>query len=585
MFERSNARQVTHRGVSNLLGLLSPYKSQWALATLALVVASGVGLIIPQGVRLAVDEALSKGSTSGLAEWAWLGGAAFLALGVLTFLRTYLTGFLGHRIVADLRIQSFQRLLRHPPGFFQERKSGEFISRLTSDIQMLHFAVGTELSVAVKGALDLAGGLTLLFLTSSSLSLVMLLTIPPLAVGAVWVGRRVRGESRKLQDEVAQANSRLKEAVVGIETVQAFRAESDELGRYESGILGAFRSAMRLTLVRAGFYAITQFGFYASITVICFYGASEVLDGALSTGELIGFMLYTAFIGSALMTLAQLWGNLQSALGASERIFELLDETPTISNAKDAQELHDPQGELAFEDIHFAYPTRSDVAVLQGVNLTIKRGQTVALVGPSGAGKTTMTALLLRFYDPQQGRVLFDGFDLRSLTLDSLRGAMATVSQEAMLFSGSIEENIRYGFPEASDDRVEEVMKLANVHEFSDDLPDGRTTLVGERGVKLSGGQRQRIAIARALLADPQLLILDEATSHLDTENEALVQEALEHLMADRTTLIVAHRLSTVKNADLIVVLSEGQIVQSGTHDELIATDGIYNQLTRRQFQ
>jgi len=585
MFERGNARQVKHSGVSNLLSLLTPYKSKWVLATIALVVASGVGLVIPQGVRMAVDEALREGDQAALARWAWIAAAAFFALGILTFLRTYFTGFLGHRIVADLRVRSFERLLCHPPGFFQERKSGELISRLTSDIQMLHFAVGTELSIAVKSALDLTGGLTLLFLTSPSLSLVMLLTVPPLAVGAVWVGRRVRGESRRLQDEIAGANSRLKEAIVGIETVQAFRAETQEVERYHTGIFGAFHAAMKLTVIRAAFYATTQFGFYGAITLICFFGATEVLSGSLSTGELISFMLYTAFIGSALMSLAQLWGNLQSALGASERIFELLDETPTVTDSADAVELGSVQGNVIFEDVRFAYPTRSEVTVIDNVSLTIKSGETVALVGPSGAGKTTLTALLLRFYDPQEGRVLLDGIDLRSLKLSSLRASLATVSQEVMLFSGTIEENIRYGFLDASDERVAEVVTLANVQEFIDELPDKLDTLVGERGVKLSGGQRQRIAIARALLADPQILILDEATSHLDTENEALVQQALERLMTNRTTLIIAHRLSTVRNADRIVVLNEGQIAQTGTHDELLKTDGIYTQLTRHQFE
>lgn len=584
MFAQENTRQVKKQGTRRLIGLLGPYKGRWALATLLLVLSSAISLTIPQGVRVAIDSALAQGDLDKL---SWLLGAAllaFLLLGTLTFCRSYLMGFLGQRVVADLRVTTFQHLLCHPPGFFQERKSGELISRLTSDIQMLHFAVGSEMSIFVKSSLDLAGGLVLIFLISPSLSAVMLLSVPPLALGAVWVGRKIRSRSRELQDQVASANSRLKEAIVGIDTVQTFRAEASEADRYRTNIFAAFASAMTLTLLKSGFYATAQFGFYSVIAVISFFGAQEVLAGTLSAGEWVGFMIYTAFIGSALLNLAQIWGNLQSALGASERIFDLIDQSPNITSPLHPTPLPTPRGDVRFDAVSFHYPTRPDVPVLNNVTFHIPAGRTLALVGPSGAGKTTLTALLLRFYDPDQGQIQLDGVDLRDLSLTTLRSTLATVSQEPMLFSGTIDENIRFGFPDATRAQLEQIAGLAKVDEFTDPLPQGLDTLVGERGVKLSGGQRQRIAIARALLADPQLLILDEATSHLDTQNEALVQQALDTLQAGRTTLIIAHRLSTVRNADSILVLDQGTIVQQGTHDELASVPGVYATLNHSQW-
>jgi len=485
--------------------------------------------------------------------------------------------------VADLRKRTFQRLLLHPPGFFQERKSGELISRLTSDIQMLQFAVGAEFSIALQSILTILVGMGILLAVSVPLSLAMLATVPPLAIAAVWVGKKIRKQSRAVQDEVAAANSRLKEAVVGIETVQAFQAEERETRGYGQRIMAAFARALSVTKAKAGFFAGAQFGFYGAMTVILWIGSLQVLQGQLSAGALVSFLIYTAFIGGSFVGLAQIWGNMQSAAGASERIFELLNEDISIRDAADAVTLGEVTGKIAYEEVTFAYPARMEVDVLRKVSFKAEAGETVALVGHSGAGKSTIVSLLFRFFDPQSGRITLDGKDLRRVTLSSLRSAMAIVSQEPVLFSGTIADNIAYGVDTWDQQAVVAAAEAANVTEFVDRLPDGFATPVGERGVKLSSGQRQRIAIARAILANPRILILDEATSHLDSANEALVQQALNRLKEGRTTLVIAHRLSTVRSADRILVLDGGTITEEGDHQSLIELRGAYRDLTAQQ--
>ena len=566
-----------------LVHLLAPYRVRWLLATGALLLGSAVQLTLPQAARLGIDRALARGDLDALDRIALAAIAAFAVLSGLVFVRHYLMSWLGSRVVADLRDRTFRHLLRQPPGFFHERSSGELVSRLTDDIGTLQGVVGSDISVALRAALTTVGGLCVLAWTSPVLTLVMVGLMPPLSISAVLVGRRIRRRSRQVQDAIANANSRLKEAVVGIETVQVFRAEEREALHYGGRIMVAFRTLLRVALARAGLVAGFMFAGYTSVAVILWIGARMIAHEELSAGELASFVLYTLLVTGALMSLAEIWANLQRALGSTARLFDLLDEDPTIRDAPGAQSLPSVQGVVRFEDVSFAYPGRPDVRVLEGVELTAHPGQMVALVGHSGAGKSTIAALVHRFYDPTGGRISLDGVDLRAVRLADLRAAIGTVHQEPIIFSGTIADNIGYGAPGAGPADIARAARDAYIADFVEGLPEGYDSEVGERGVKLSGGQRQRIAIARALLADPRVLILDEATSHLDTDNEGLVQTALERLMEGRTTLVIAHRLSTVRNADRILVLDGGQIVERGTHEELMRSGPVYRKLTASQ--
>ena len=579
----SGAANVRVGYLGRLLELLRPYKFRWFLATGALLVASGLNLALPQALRIVIDDAIVVGSSSNL---GWIVAATVVGLAVLavfTFARSYLMAWLGSRVVADLRTITFRHLLRQPPGFFHEHKSGELVSRLTSDIEMLQQAVGTDISVSLQSILTVVGGMVLMLATSPLLTISMVVLMPPIAFGAVLVGRRIRSRSREVQDLVAEANAGLKEALIGIETVQAFTAEEQESDRYSKRVFGAFRRALKVAMARSAFLAGVIFGAYTALLIIVWIGADMVLDKELKPGELATFLMYTLMVTGAVSQLATIWGNIQKAAGATTRVFDLLDDQPTIVDAPDAVTLESPEGHLRFDGVHFAYSGRSDVKVLDDVSLEVRCGEVVALVGYSGAGKSTIATLVHRFFDPDSGRITLDGHDLTRLRLQDLRGAIGTVHQEPMLFSGTIGDNIRYGKLDATDDEVIRAAQQAWIAEFIEELPDGYETQVGERGVKLSGGQRQRIAIARALLTNPRILILDEATSHLDTANEALVHEALSRLMTGRTTIVIAHRLSTVKNADRILVVDQGRIVERGTHDELHRDGTIYPKLTADQ--
>lgn len=569
--------------ISRMFGLLRDYRGRWLLATAALLAGSAVQLALPQALRLAVDDAVAVADRDALDALVLLALAAFTLLGGLTVLRHVLMSWLGHRVVADLRQRTFRHLLRQPPGYFHAHKSGELVSRLTSDIEMLQYAVGAEFSIALRAGLTVLGGLALLLMLDPLLTLVMLATGPPLSLGAVWVGRQIRHRSREVQDVIAAASSRLKEAVVGIETVQVFTAEPREADRYGAKVVRAFQIAVDVALARGVFMGLVQVLGYGAVSLIVWIGARRIMDGVMTAGELSAFLLYTLMVTAGLVTLAQMWSNLQRAIGATGRVFELLDEAPDIHDAPDAAPLVAPRGEIVFDRVSFAYPTRPDVQVLTDVTLNIASGEKIALVGRSGAGKSTIAALLHRFHDPTGGSVRVDGHDLRALRLEDLRGAIATVHQEPMLFSGTIADNIAYGAPGATRDGVAAAAGDAYIADFIEGLPDGYDTEVGERGVRLSGGQRQRIAIARATLADPRILVLDEATSHLDTANEALVHAALARLMEGRTTLIIAHRLSTVQDADRILVLDGGRVAEEGRHEALLDADGVYRELVHSQ--
>lgn len=567
------------RRLFRLRDILFPHLGRLGLATLALIGGSLIGLSYPQAVRYAIDEGVREGASSVLDAMALGLLGLFVVHAGLTWLRHYLMSWLGERAVAELRRRVFSRILGLEPAWFHTRSSGELVSRLAADVAVIESVIGTELSMALRNALTVFGGVTLLFFENAKLTLVMLTVVPPLAIAVVFIGRRIRERSRAVQDRLAEASARVQEAVSAIETVQSFGREDDEAARYGRGVEAAFEAARRLAVWRGAFMAASTFAGFAAIALILWAGGRAVAAGEMSGGDLAAFMLYTTMVAIALGSLASLFGSLQRAAGATERLFEIADTVPAIEDPRDPEALGVVRGEVRFERVEHRYPTRPDVPVLRGVDLTLHPGETVALVGRSGAGKSTLARLVLRFFDPESGQVRIDGVDVRRLRLRELRSVIATVSQEPVLFSGTIAENIAYGRPDATRAEIERAAHDAHLGELLASLPEGLEARVGERGVTLSGGQRQRVAIARAMLADPRILILDEATSHLDAESESAVSAALTTLLEGRTALIIAHRLSTVRRADRIVVLEQGRIVEEGRHDALMQRDGLYRHL------
>ena len=571
--------------LSRIVGLISPYRGRFLLATLALFVASSLTLVLPQMLRKVIDGGLSVQSMKQLNVMVLLLFGLFAIQAVFVWIRHYLMSWVGERVVADLRTLVFDNLSRLPPSWFHDRRSGELVGRVASDVTTVANVIGSELSMALRNGVLLVGGVVLLVIQNPLLTLLMLAVIPPLAIGLVVFGRKIRKMSTTVQDRLADANGRMEEVVSGIDTVQSFVREASERNIYGQHIERVFDSALGVAIWRSWFMSSTIFIVSSSMVLIGWVGGRQVVSGDMSGGELAAFILYTTMVATALGTIAGVWGSLQRAAGATERIFEIIDEIPTISDPRDPNVLPTGEGHVRFCDVTFSYPSRPEQDVLQSVTIEIAPGEVVAVVGPSGAGKSTLVALLQRFHDPQQGHIELEGVDLRNLKLAELRGVMATVRQEPILFSGSVSENIAFGREGATQAEIEQAARDAHAHEFIHDFPDGYDTVVGERGVKLSGGQRQRVAIARALLANPRVLILDEATSSLDAESEALVQEALGRLMENRTTLIIAHRLSTVRDADRIVVLEAGQIAETGRHDELMDEGGVYRRLVDHQVQ
>ncbi|MCB9593624.1 MAG: ATP-binding cassette domain-containing protein [Sandaracinaceae bacterium] len=568
------------RRLLRLWDVLRPHLGRFSLATGALLVGGASSLVYPQAARYAVDEGISGPHLDLIAAGLIV---LFLLQAGVTWMRHYQMSWLGQRAVAEMRRRVFSRLLALEPGWFHTRSTGELTGRLASDVAVVEGVVGTEISMALRNALTLIGGVILLLIENAKLTGVMLLVVPPLMVTMVFIGKRIRQRSRSVQDRLAEASARVQEAIGAIETVQGFVREEDEAARYAEGVEAAFEAARRLAVWRGLFMSAATFAGFAAIALILWVGGHAVERGDMSGGSLTAFMLYTTMVAVSLGSLAGLWGSLQRAAGATDRLFEIIDAVPEIKSPADPTPLPPGGGELRLEGVTHRYPTRPDVTVLEGLDLVVRPGETVALVGRSGAGKSTLARLLPRFMDPTFGRIRLDGVDLRELALEELRTAIATVSQEPVLFSGTIAENIAYGAKDATQEEIEQAARDAYIDDLVRSLPDGYATLVGERGVALSGGQRQRVAIARALLAQPRLLILDEATSHLDAESEAAIQKALDKLLADRTALIIAHRLSTVRRADRIVVVDKGQILEQGTHAELMGRDGLYRRLVELQ--
>jgi ATP-binding cassette subfamily B protein len=554
------------------------------LAGLALVLTAGVSLVLPLAVRRVVD-GFNTGDAALLDKYfgAALGIAALLALG--TGLRYYLVTRLGERVVADIRRTLFDRVLGMSPAFFERIMTGEILSRITTDTTLILSVIGSSVSVALRNVLMLLGGLVLLFLTSAKLTGLVLLIVPAIVVPIIVLGRKLRQLSKENQDWIANSSGSASEALSSVQTVQAFTHEGPTRAAFAEVTEKSFDSAKTRIRTRAVMTVIVIFLTFAGIVGVLWIGARDVRTGAMTVGELIQFVIYAVMVAGAVGALSEIWGELQRAAGATERLVELLNTTDAVQDPARPVALPRPvRGEIAFQDVSFRYPTRPDTSALNGVSLHVSPGETIALVGPSGAGKTTILQLLMRFYDPQSGRITLDGVTLSDMERADFRRAMALVPQDPVIFAASARDNIRFGRPDATDAEVEAAARAAAAHDFLTALPQGYDSSLGERGVMLSGGQKQRVAIARAILRDAPILLLDEATSALDAESEQAVQAAVEKLAEGRTTLVVAHRLATVKRADRIVVFDQGRIVATGTHDALVAEGGLYARLARLQF-
>ncbi len=577
-----------------LFAYTRPYRVQLIVGMLAVGVSSLLALAVPQVVRRFFDTFVVSGTGSlpNLNRIVVILLGIFLVQAAFNFLRTYMIAQVGEGVVADLRRNLYAHLMSLPLRFFETRRTGEITSRLTSDASVVQGAVSQALAQLVNQTALLVGSIVLLFVTNWRLTLLMLLVVPVVMFGARVFGRKLRAISTEFQDRVAEANASAEEAIVGVRVVKSFTAEGLESGRYGDLINASYRIALKRAVFRAAFFSGIVFAMFSAISVVLYVGGRFVSSGTLSSGELIQFLLYTLFVAGAVGSLTGLYSQFQEALGASKRIFELLEEKSDLPAPASPRPLTPVRGLVRFEDVSFRYgaegaeaDTRGKRAVLHDIVLTAQPGEITALVGPSGAGKSTLVSLIPRFYDPLAGRITLDGADLREFDELELRAHIGIVPQETQLFSGTVRDNIRYGRPGATDAEVEDAAGAANAHDFISAFPDAYETVVGERGIKLSGGQRQRVAIARALLKDPRILILDEATSSLDSESESLVQEALDTLMAGRTVFVIAHRLSTIRNADQIIVLDDGRTVQQGTHAQLLAQGGVYAELYRKQFR
>ncbi|MDO5642064.1 MAG: ABC transporter transmembrane domain-containing protein [Paracoccus sp. (in: a-proteobacteria)] len=579
--DRPSSKRIS--ALSALWPFIRPHRAMAGAALLALILTATISLILPVAVRRVVD-----GFDIGSVLMDEYFGAALLIVTLLalgTGLRYYLVTRLGERVVADIRKSVFDRVLGLSPAYYERILTGEILSRITTDTTVIQSVVGSSVSVALRNLLLMTGGLVMLFLTSAKLTGLVLLLVPVILIPIIGLGRRLRVLARENQDWIAASSGAAAQALQAAQTVQAFTHEASTRAEFARMTEESFLSARRRITTRAALTVIVIFLICAGIIGVLWIGARDVEAGLMTVGELVQFVIYAVLVAGAVGALSEIWGELQRAAGATERLAELLEARDSLADPADPVALPRPvRGEVALEGVSFSYPSRPGHSALSDLNLTIRPGETVALVGPSGAGKTTVIQLIQRFWDPAAGRVTLDGIDLRDMARADFRGQIALVPQDPVIFATTARENIRFGRPDATDAEVEEAARAANAHDFLTALPQGYDSQVGERGVMLSGGQKQRIAIARAILRDAPVLLLDEATSALDAASEHAVQQAVENLSRGRTTIVVAHRLATVKKADRIIVFEDGGINAQGTHDALVAQGGLYSRLAQLQF-
>ncbi len=581
-------RKITLPGLRRLFKLyhyIKPYRWEYGLGLIFLLGSSGASLIFPKLLGELVDYGNKSGLGAEINRIALILILVLIAQSVFSYFRIFLFVRVAEKTLADLRQSAFNHLIRLPMKFFQHRRVGELNSRISSDITLLQDALTTTLAEFIRQIIIIVGGISLMMVTSLKLTLFMLMILPVIMILAGIFGRYIRKLSKLAQAQVADSNTIVEETLQGIQSVKAFTNEFFEMARYRVKTMDIAQTGIRNGKLRGAFSSFIILGLFGAMVAVIWKGSTLLATGEIATGELFSFVIYTVFIGGTIGGMADVFARVQKFIGATEDLLEIFNEVPEpveeLKNLLPEQILH---GGIRFEQLSFSYPTRSDFQVLNNIEVEIKPDSLVALVGPSGAGKSTMVALLLRLYEPTMGRILFDGTDNQVIPLSVLRSQMAIVPQDIFLFGGTIRENIAYGKTDASDTLIEEAAQKANAWEFISKFPEGLETLVGERGTQLSGGQRQRIAIARAVLKNPKILILDEATSSLDSESERLVQDALEKLMKGRTSIVIAHRLSTIRQADQILVLDHGRIVEQGTHEELLKDNGLYRNLSELQF-
>ncbi|MEM9715433.1 MAG: ABC transporter transmembrane domain-containing protein [Pseudomonadota bacterium] len=578
----SREQSRNFRALRGLVPFLKPHLGSLIAATIALVVTAALSLTLPLAVRRVVD-----GFNEDIALLDRYFQAAILVAGLLaigTGLRFYLVTRLGERVVTDIRKTVYERMIIKSPGFFENILTGEVLSRMNTDTTLIQSVIGSSVSLALRNILIFCGGLLLMFLTSPKLTGLVLLIVPVVIVPILAYGRRVRGFSRTTQEKIAESSANASETLLAAQTVQAFTHEAQSRGFFDRLSEDAFRAARSRIIARSFMTVIVIFLVFTGIVAVLWLGTRDVRSDLMTPGTLVQFVIYAIMVAGSVAALSEIWTELQRAAGATERLVELLEADDPISDPTNGKILTNVAGNIEFSDVAFAYPSRPNQIALKEFSVLIKPGETVAFVGPSGAGKSTIFQLLMRFFDPQSGTIRLEGVDIKEMERSHFREFLAYVPQDPVIFATSAKENIRFGRPDASDDDVIAAAKAANAHEFLMDLPEGYESLVGERGVMLSGGQRQRLAIARAILRDAPILVLDEATSALDVQSERSVQHAVEALSEDRTTLVVAHRLSTVLRADRIIVLQDGRIVDQGRHEELMKREGLYADLVKLQF-